>query len=594
MAAGLLSDSGDTQAAAPPPADGAPQPTATPATGTIPQQPVPQYQQPAVTAPPPKPMSKLQSGVADILGDLADSLAGKTRQTVYRDATTGERIVENTPQTRKQQWGTILARAVSGAGAGAGAAPGPGNKLRALSAGIQTGEAQAQQQKQQQESLSDEDFKAKRDVMMQNANLAVLGAKTSAASFDLAQAKVKALEGTVENNNSVDKIIQDEGGEDLGLVRTPADLVALTKNNPDLIKAHMNGGIYHALHFDDAGNYDGMRYYTIPTDAGKQKIGEDVKIRTLIPGKTVDDKPTVGFYTVPKGSKTVAEVAALSQAADEKISSTQLKQYNDDQKAQQAASRTRAENAASYGAAAKDKAEGEKTLSETSDADLVDAMGTGHVPAERMSYILARKPELVQAIVAKYPDFDGSKAEAYPQVYKEFTSTKPGTAGAAINNGATALKHLKELHDMNTVASHIPGTAEYKAYQNKLDTVAPELAKFYGDSTVPGIASYRSTLGSTLPGNRDAAIRTQAKSMGDKLDSYEQTWKNAAPSKAYEAPMPQIDDEAKAARASLDPNYKNRSVSAQNVVKPGEPTATAADGSTLVVRNGQWVPAQHQ
>ena len=538
-------------------------------------------------------MSKFQSGIADIVGDLADALAGKTRQTVYRDAQTGERVVGQEPLSRKQQWGSIVARAISGAGAGAGVAPGPGNKLRALSAGIQTGEAQAEQQKQQQESLSDEDFKAKRDTMMQNANLALLGAKTTASAFELGQAKVKALEGTVENENSVNQLIQDSGGEDLGVVRNAGDLVALTKNNPDLIKSHMNGGIYHALHFDDAGNYDGMRYYTIPPDAGKQKITDDVQIRTLVPGKGIHDAPTVGTYTVPKGSKTVAEVAALSQAADEKIAGTQLKQYNDDQTQQREAARGKAQNAESYAAAAKDKAEGQKALSETSDADLVDAMGTGHIPAERMSYILARKPELVQKIVEKYPDFDGSKAAAYPEVYKEFTSTKPGTAGAAINNGATALKHLQELHKMNTVASHIPGTADYKAYQNKLDTVAPELAKFYGDSTVPGIASYRSTLGSTLPGNRDAAIRTQAKSMGDKLDSYEQTWKNAAPSKAYEAPMPQIDDKAKAARAALDPNYKNRSVSAQNAVKPGEPTATAADGTTLVVRNGQWVPAQH-
>ena len=110
----------------------------------------------------------------------------------------------------------------------------------------------------------------------------------------------------------------------------------------------MNGGIYHALHFDEEGNYDGMRYYTIPADAGKQKISQDVQIRTLIPGKGVDDKPTVGFYTVPKGSKTVAEVAALSQAADEKISGTQLKQYNDEQAEKEKEARSQAQNTASY------------------------------------------------------------------------------------------------------------------------------------------------------------------------------------------------------------------------------------------------------
>jgi hypothetical protein len=46
--------------------------------------------------------------------------------------------------------------------------------------------------------------------------------------------------------------------------------------------------------------------------------------------------------------------------------------------------------------------------------------------------------------------------------------------------------------------------------------------------------------------------------MGDKIDSYETTWKNAAPSPAYQAPMPNISKEAKEARATLDPEYKKR------------------------------------
>ena len=41
--------------------------------------------------------------------------------------------------------------------------------------------------------------------------------------------------------------------------------------------------------------------------------------------------------------------------------------------------------------------------------------------------------------------------------------------------------------------------AAYTAYQNKADTVATELAKFYGDSTIPAIAAIKSTLTSQLP-----------------------------------------------------------------------------------------------
>jgi hypothetical protein len=127
---------------------------------------------------------------------------------------------------------------------------------------------------------------------------------------------------------------------------------------------------------------------------------------------------------------------------------------------------------------------------------------------------------------------------------------------------------LRELQDLNTVASHIPGTKAYVAYQNKADTLSTELASFYGDTTIPAIASIKSTLTTQVPGGRNAAIRTQAQSMGDKFNSYQQTWDNAAPSKAYEAPMPQIDKEAKEARAALDPRYHAQLVAEQQGAPP--------------------------
>jgi hypothetical protein len=197
------------------------------------------------------------------------------------------------------------------------------------------------------------------------------------------------------------------------------------------------------------------------------------------------------------------------------------------------------------------------------EATLVSSVGTGKIAPDRMAYLIARNPKLLQEITLAYPDFDSSKAAAYPGVYKDFTSGKTSTA---LNAGGTALGHLYELLQLNTPASHLPGTPAYTAYQNKAATVSTELAKFYGDATVPAIENIQKTLTSTLPGNREAAIRTQAQSMGDKLDAFEQQWKNAAPSSAYEASMPGISDKAKAARAALDPNYA-RSQQANNFTR---------------------------
>jgi hypothetical protein len=204
---------------------------------------------------------------------------------------------------------------------------------------------------------------------------------------------------------------------------------------------------------------------------------------------------------------------------------------------------------------------------------LAQAIATGHIVPERMSYLLSRNPDLIQGVMAVDPSFDVSKAQTYPTTYKDFTS---GKTSIALNSGGTALTHLQELSAMNTDASHIPGTPAYNAYQNKADTVASELAKFYGDATIPAIASIKKTLTATLPGNRQAAIETQAKSMGDKLDAYQQTWENAAPSKAYQAPMPGISPKALAARAALDPTYKAPSAGASQPVQSGS-AASAND-----------------
>jgi hypothetical protein len=210
-----------------------------------------------------------------------------------------------------------------------------------------------------------------------------------------------------------------------------------------------------------------------------------------------------------------------------------------------------------------------------SQRETIKMIGEGRVPLNSPTYLLARKPEILDAVAKAYPGFDASKVTSYQKTYADFTS---GKTSVALNAGATALQHLSELRQLNTNASRIPGTAASQAYQNKVNTVAPELARFYGNDTDIGVKNLKDTLDSYL--NRDAAITTQAKSMGDKLDNYETTWTNAAPSKAYQAPMPGISDQAKLARASMDPEYAAKLI------------ATGPNGQKLMLKGGQWVPVQ--
>ena len=206
--------------------------------------------------------------------------------------------------------------------------------------------------------------------------------------------------------------------------------------------------------------------------------------------------------------------------------------------------------------------------SEAADPVLVQQIGTGRMPVGRMSYLLARNPQLMSAVAQAFPDFDASKIESYARTYNDFTS---GKTSVMLNSGGTALGHLAELKAMNTDKSHIPGTADYNAYENKADTVAVELAKFYGDATVPAIQAIKKTLTATLPGQRDAGIKTQAQSMGDKINSFEQEWRNAAPSKQYQAPMPGLSDSAYHALAKLSPQQ------AEGGAQPTRPASVPAN-----------------
>jgi hypothetical protein len=214
----------------------------------------------------------------------------------------------------------------------------------------------------------------------------------------------------------------------------------------------------------------------------------------------------------------------------------------------------KAETKASLSVAAKNEAEREKLKVTAANHDAtVDAFGRGQIAPENVGYLLRGEAgqTLLNEVTTKYPDIDTTKLQNYAKDAAEFTSTRKGTAGGAINNGATAFKHLLALEKLNTAASHVPHTPAYTAYKNQADTLVDELGQFYGNTTIPGLADFKDTLMSTLPGNRESAIKTQAHSMGEKMDSYVQQWNNVAPSVHYQRPMPFYDNAARGARQHL-------------------------------------------
>ena len=513
----------------------------------------------AYTPPPPIVTSNRRGGILGVVDEIADALTGRTRPEIGTDQE-GNKYVKTTSLTRGQQWEKIAGEALVGGLKGLAAGRGRGNVGAAGAAGVDEGAKLAQQQQQQEQQMSAE----AREQNLEKANHQMLVMKQAEHAFTMTNLQTKATQDDIKFAQEHEDRYKAGGGKLLGVMSSPGggQLAAILKVNPDVMKEMVqNGTIKTPVHYDANGKPDGIAVWQMPHDFNSD-AATDKSFYTFDPVKN-ELVQHMATDSMTKGQQDAYNMAAFNAKADfnnKKALAAHQQAETDAANARAAVAPSEiAKNNAEAGKASAEAAAARAKTGEATDPKLVEDIGSGKIVPERMSYLLARNPQLLDAVVAKYPDFDGAKAAAYPKIYAEFTDTKSG-AGAALNAGATAMEHLKKLQELNTPLSHVYGTPAYNAYHNQLDTLAPELAKFYGDSTVPAIAALKSTLGATLPGNRSSAIATQAASMGQKFDNYEQQWRNAAPSKSYEAPMPNISEKAKDARAALDPEYRQRRV----------------------------------
>lgn len=543
-----------------------------------------------------------QSWGSRVYHGVLDALGGTNDVSLARDPQTGKMVATAVRSGPGSQWKRIIGGALTGLAAADSAGPGPAGGARGFGAGFGAVEQQQQRRQQQQRQNANEDFQMQQKAATSQAQNALLSHQIAKSTFELERDKVNAAASDTQRENDFASVIAagGEGSTDMGVFPDFASVIKAFQEVPALHDHQAGGRIITIPHVNEQGKIDGVRAALVTPDWLSSKINQDlpVTVRSYKDGKMQEDT-----YTIPAGSLTGDEYSKMVMAQ----SRDALQQYTADrnadlsrQRVELTAERNQHLNAASDATARHENAEtqtlgangGIKGLAAGEDPNtIVDGIGTGKINPGRMSYLLARNPGLVQQVTAKYPNFDTSKVESYANTYKEYTSMKPNSAGWSIHSGATAFEHLQELMALNTPASHIPHTPAWTAYQNKVSTLSSELAKFYGNDTIPGIRSYEETLGSTLPGNRESAIRTQIQSMGDRMDNYEQAWRDANPSPSYAPPMPQISDAAKAARASLDPRYAQRLAAAlpqqaRAALKEGVNT-TFGNGQTWTLRNGQ-------
>jgi len=594
----------------------------TPPAGAAAQSPpVPPQTAPAAPTAP-APAAGPESWGSKVYHGVLNALGGSSDVSLARDPATGKMVATAVKSGPGQQWKRIISGALSGFGAASQVAPGPGQMMRGAGAGVNAGMQKAEDANKEKTKQANENFEAQQKAATSDAQNALLSHQITQLAYTLGRAQVAASEQDLARESDFIKNIADggNGSTDMGVFPDFASVVKAFREMPQMHDHQAQGKLVTTLHTDANGKIDGVHAALVTSDWLAAKIPNDLPLHTA----TIEDGKLVEkTFTIPAGTLTGDQYVKLvmgqtKDSLDQHAKDADEQRKDEDLKLKK--SRTTAENAESYASAGEHSAKAAQANAIASGGGdaAVDLIGRGQMDVKNMAYLLGRNPAMADEIAKRYPGFDSSKVSAYANTYKEFTSLKNGSPGQALNAGATVLKHLRRLSQLNTKESHIPGTNDYTAYQNQLGTLVPELGRFYGNDTIPGLASYRDTLGSTLPGNRQKAIETQAHAMGEKFDSFVQSWRNAAPSAAYQAKMPGIDPEAIDALKTLNPLYpESKTAELMNLragmeagaqstqqpaaqpgalvkITPGEPQAMSADGVTpLVVRGGQWVPAQH-
>jgi hypothetical protein len=528
---------------------------------------------------------------------ILNALGGAQDVSYSIDPATGKMVQSTVASGPGTQWKRIISGALTGYAAGAGLT-GPGSTAAKFGRGIQAGQQQAQQQDQSKRQEATEDYERGQKLATTNLQRSLLTQQVTEASFRNTRSQIEAAEHDSENMNKFHDLIVAGGAgtKNMGHFDSPEAVRAAFDNDPTLHDSHVQGRIVSIPHVNEQGKLEGVdaAYVTKGWLDATYKNDLPVTVKGWKDGKATEET-----FTIPGGSITndKASQIIMSQGKDS------MDQHWKETSEQRAGEEAKAKEAGEYAGAGEHRATTRKTnlesdvLEKTGELPgtagkgggviapedmpaTVQAVGQGRVGLGDLNRLLAKNPGLAEEIAKTYPDFRSGAAKNFDKQYANFTS---GQTGGALNAAGTSAQHLTRLMQMNTTASHIPGTPAYRAYQAQVLPAAEELSKYYGGGkgSVTLTQHYEKILGGIGPGREDA-IWTTAGALADKFSEYQQQWQNALPSKSWSIPMPTVTPEAladlKAVEDHLaqhDPKYVRRLPVTQPQVRPA-PNAMGA------------------
>jgi hypothetical protein len=602
----------DQQPAAPAaPATPVDQPQAPPPSQPMQTQPatlnatVPQAEQPA--APEPVALTPVKrGGLAGIVDEFRDALAGPNPTQVMQDAQ-GNKYVKS-DDSSGSKWERIAGGIVRGAAAGYAAGQGhSGIAPGAAEAGIKAGDEQRDKTTQQNRQ-NDADVN---QAQLAKFNFVKLQHDLVAQDFELAHNKVIANRQDIDFSQAQEKRQIDLGSVDLGHYPDYASFAEVQKQDPDFWKNVYGANVVRVADIDpETGERKGIRVFLQKPDVGNQMAPKGTQLHAF----NIPDKGKAPAYTpvTPSVPMTNNEVTAFNAAQEKKM--------NDYVEAQQKAALNAADvgekkssTVKNYAEAAKDRSEsvpagGDQATADdiheglasgrymmgkdiplrTSKDQATAAQYTAGANAYSMkNYGLPYSPEIIrqESKFAEQP-----KTQAFLTGIDKMVGT-PGSPGQ--------LDQVLDLAKKAGIGPHAPLNETKLWIQQKLgDTAAKNFEEGLSDTqTALGTLIGNPLLGS---GESDMKLKTAQKQFGSNVTLKDLQGAVDTTKQILERGRADMAKNNRYIQQRYGQTYSPQQQPQQqqqqpganaNAVQPGEATAKGADGSTLVVRNGKWVPA---
>jgi hypothetical protein len=330
---------------------------------------------------------------------------------------------------------------------------------------------------------------------------------------------------------------------------------------------------------------DGRKQVLIGEEKPATMIDPKTKQPILVNSVTKEPlKNADGSYMTPNAKNEVAESAGTVAKDKAEIPKLAAETNRDNAEADKARQDTRQQNDLNPKSAAGLQGEQYLATLKPEDQSVLKAIAEGRNHATLQN----RKGELTpigQSLMRAYPDYDIEKAKAYGGVVKDFTT---GASSKALTAYGTAINHARALYDNTGTKSYIPGTDEYKRYNQDITYVATEVAKALnptGVATETSIKEQEAALRSVT--NRKAAIENAEHILTGKMAEMKQRWANGQVRPSYQPPMPTISQEA-LDNADYIRNH-GKMPAKQNQQRPatGQPQPVGHKVGDSIVQNGK-------